>query len=54
MEAKLGEFGVRGGDNTGRTETYPVSVDPGDMIYIIVDIGGGSTYDMTRVYIDIN
>jgi hypothetical protein len=54
MEAKLGEFRIGGGDNTGRTETYSVTVDPGNMIYVIVDIGGESTYDKTRVYIDIN
>lgn len=54
MEAKLGEFQIRGDDNRGRSESYSTTVDPGNMIYVILDIGGDSTYDMTRVYVDID
>lgn len=54
IDAKLGEFRIDGGDNTGVTRTYRTTVDPGNFIYVIVDIGGESTCDLTRVYVDIN
>jgi uncharacterized protein YgiM (DUF1202 family) len=53
MEAKLGEFRISGGDNTGITRTYTTAVDPDNMIYVLIDIYRESTCDMSRVYIDI-
>lgn len=53
IERELGSFHIGGSDNQGKTQTYRVVVDPGNLIYVIVDIHGDSTCDLTRVLIDI-
>lgn len=54
VEAELGSLLIGGGDNTGRTATFSTPINPGNLFYVIIDIHGDSTCDMSRVSIDIS
>jgi len=53
IELKLGDFHINGGDNRGKTYSYQTTIDPGNLIYVIIDIYRESTCDLSRVFIDI-
>ncbi len=53
IELKLGDFHIRGSDNKGKTQKYQTTIDPGNLIYVIIDIYRESTCDLSRVFIDI-
>jgi len=50
---KLGEFRIDYSSEQGKTQNYDTHVDPGTLIYMIVDIHGNSECDATQLNVDI-
>jgi serine/threonine-protein kinase len=53
---KIGEFSIAGAeyrDRPANTHSYDMGVSVGDAVMVMVDIGGSSTYDATRLYVDV-
>ncbi len=53
LEERLDSFRISGGDNAGITRSYSTTVDPGNLLYVMVDIHGNSTCDQTRVFVNV-